>query len=523
MSNEIPWIREKLLESYPDLDQDGGVDLDGRCGIRGGEIADTNGDHFVDDSEARNFYVANREVINNNIPYFCWSSVLSPDNPIHELIYLESKLRPASEVQDAYQLLGRVLADTNRLLEEKEQEGELSPFWKMMQVYLALDQYVDFESRFSLLGSALFLGDIASGVLDCNTGTYVLLAIAYEKGWPVCSVYAPEHEFARWDDGNGNRVNFEMRDGNAFTDESYIQKFNISCTSVESGVYMSNLTPAQMRSEFIYYIGAELFERERYNEALPYIDRAIELDPRNVVAVLGRGILYWKLNRLEEAVSNLSHAIELDPQMEYAYRIRASAKLLLEDYEGALSDLDNAIAISQRMCGSYLYRHIANEALGREEAAAADLETLTDKCPDIASLHGESIGEIVGLFQRDAMGRAQEYVARGRERMAAHDLEGAIEDFTQAIELTPLNVIARSARAAVECTLSRYEECIQDFTILIESYPSYAEPYYNRAFTYFKLERYEEALRDVERALELDPTNQMAQELKRLIREAMNQ
>lgn len=512
MSNEIPWIREKLLEKYPDLDQDGGVDLDGRHGIRGNEIADTNGDHFVDDSEARDFYVANQRILNRRIPYFKWSSVLSPDNPVHELIYLESKFLPATMVQGAYEFLGRVLAETNRLLEEKEQDGELDPYWKMMQIYLALTPSVTIETQYSLLRNIFFLSNISDRSMDCNTSTYVLFAVAHEKVWPVYAVHAPFHTFARWDDGNGETYNFDILNEGGKTDEYYIRQYHIDPVSVESGAYMVNLTASELRGAFFADVGESLLGMRKFEDALEYCDRAIELDGENVNAYGNRAKAYWNLNRLEEANAGFGRVIELDPQMDKAYFFRARIRLQLGQYEEALSDLDRALSRSPDDCVAHYLRGVAYRELGRAIDAEADFATAIGICPQLATAVDYSVEDAARLGQSENERRCDEFISRGENRRSRSDFEGAFDDYTHALELDPANILARLGLGIVKVEMGHFEEGIADFTAVIESYPSYALSYLKRGQAYVGLGRYDEALRDIEKVLELDPDNEQARQ-----------
>lgn len=56
--------------------------------------------------------------------------------------------------------------------------------------------------------------------------------------------------------------------------------------------------------------------RSRRNDesgALSDLDRAIEIDPDNVTALLGRGVLLFHKLRLNEARNDLRRALEIDP------------------------------------------------------------------------------------------------------------------------------------------------------------------------------------------------------------------
>jgi len=64
------------------------------------------------------------------------------------------------------------------------------------------------------------------------------------------------------------------------------------------------------------------------NRAITDYTRAIELDPRNVLAYNNRGNAYLPLGKLEEAIRDYNRAIEIDPGTAAIYLNRGFAMLL---------------------------------------------------------------------------------------------------------------------------------------------------------------------------------------------------
>jgi len=58
---------------------------------------------------------------------------------------------------------------------------------------------------------------------------------------------------------------------------------------------------------------SQFFLQGKIKEALEYLERAIQADPRNFDAYNFRGIVYASLNQFEEAISNFKKAAENDP------------------------------------------------------------------------------------------------------------------------------------------------------------------------------------------------------------------
>ena len=68
-----------------------------------------------------------------------------------------------------------------------------------------------------------------------------------------------------------------------------------------------------------YHLGYINIKREKYAEALDYLDKAIELNDEYYLAWFAKHDLLTKMNRTEEAKQCLNKAIELNP--EYAVQL----------------------------------------------------------------------------------------------------------------------------------------------------------------------------------------------------------
>jgi tetratricopeptide (TPR) repeat protein len=80
-----------------------------------------------------------------------------------------------------------------------------------------------------------------------------------------------------------------------------------------------------------------------HDEALADYDRAIGLDPDNILAVAARGDTYLKLKQYDEALADYNRAIGLDPGYFWAVRSRGEAYKLTRQYDEALAGFNRAI------------------------------------------------------------------------------------------------------------------------------------------------------------------------------------
>jgi tetratricopeptide (TPR) repeat protein len=72
--------------------------------------------------------------------------------------------------------------------------------------------------------------------------------------------------------------------------------------------------PEGATSQWYYDQGCQLCNSGRYDEAIDYLDKAIELDPNFAEAYGARGIVYLNTSDYDEAIIDFDECIRLNPQ-----------------------------------------------------------------------------------------------------------------------------------------------------------------------------------------------------------------
>ena len=80
----------------------------------------------------------------------------------------------------------------------------------------------------------------------------------------------------------------------------------------------------------------------RYEEALVYFNKALELDKDEPLTLNNRGFTRYKLNNLAGALEDINKSIFLYTTNAYAYKNRALVYLALDKKEEACTDLQKA-------------------------------------------------------------------------------------------------------------------------------------------------------------------------------------
>ncbi|QIZ72449.1 tetratricopeptide repeat protein [Oxynema aestuarii] len=117
---------------------------------------------------------------------------------------------------------------------------------------------------------------------------------------------------------------------------------------------------------------------------------------------------------------------------------------------------------------------------------------------------------LAGLVERFyepilAPGNPQAYYNRGFERLDMGDYRGAVEDYTEALELDPQQATAYNNRGLAHFHLGELDGAIADYSASLELNPNESVVYFNRGFAYFNRGDYEAAIADYNNALRLAP------------------
>ncbi len=145
-------------------------------------------------------------------------------------------------------------------------------------------------------------------------------------------------------------------------------------------------------------LGVHLARTERPDEAIPHLERAIELKPTNRVAWNGLAGAYEKLGERDEAIATYERALASDPRDAYAHFNLGVLLTQQRDLERAMQHyaaaLKHAPSDSRVHAAAHtnLGRTLADQtrrhmAAGRYDEAVSDLKQAVTEVPDLAAGH----------------------------------------------------------------------------------------------------------------------------------------
>jgi tetratricopeptide (TPR) repeat protein len=206
-----------------------------------------------------------------------------------------------------------------------------------------------------------------------------------------------------------------------------------------------------------------------WDNAIIDYTKAIALEENDAVAYNDLGVARFSKDDLDEAILDFNKAIELKPDFAGAYGSRGAAKMSKFDFDGAISDFNKAIALKP------------DDNYFKNELWFAKNESTNSK-PVL-------------------------YLHRGKVKKLGNNLDGAIADYSKAIELKPDFAEAYFSRGFAKKDKGDLDGAITDYTKAIELKPNYALAYNNRGWCEFLKNDFSGATNDATRAIQINTNN----------------
>lgn len=279
-----------------------------------------------------------------------------------------------------------------------------------------------------------------------------------------------------------------------------------------------------MDSKQLNIEGYERMDKKDYKGALEIYDQVIVLDPKNDQGYFQRGNCKRELGDNNGALSDYTKAIELSNPNNafYSYANRGLLKQDMGDYIGAIDDLTKVIeANSQDHYYAYIKgqvyvpRGLAKVMMGDLKGALDDLNTAINKY-HFTDGYVYRIRGIVKRDLKDYEGAINDYTQaiksnphepeyyydRSHIKYKANDIQGAFEDISKAIEISPIQKYYER-RCGLRSVMNDNSGMIADLDELIKINPTNSDFYYQRAIWKINVSQKQGACSDLQRAQDL--------------------
>ena len=198
--------------------------------------------------------------------------------------------------------------------------------------------------------------------------------------------------------------------------------------------------------------GMDARRMKRYDEAIPYYTKAIQLDPQNATAYKWRGITYNSIKEYHQAIDDLTKAIRLNPEDGLSYSIRGNAYLMLNNVPEAFRNCNIAIQFNPNDFTAYRTR-----------------------------------GDYFSWLKQ---------------------YQKAIPEYDKAIHINPSDPWSYLGRGIAYGSIGQNKEAVRNYTIAIQFNPNFAPAYNNRGIAYYNLYQYSVSLKDA-RSIPVMPNNEL--------------
>jgi tetratricopeptide (TPR) repeat protein len=189
-----------------------------------------------------------------------------------------------------------------------------------------------------------------------------------------------------------------------------------------------------------YDHGMQLALKNDPDQALPYIDRAIQLDPQFADAYVQKGVIDGYKGRCEAAIQEFNRALELNPRLARAYSNRGNCYWNFKNTDQAIRDYSASLALDSTQPEALATRGMAYSRVGNWTQADPDLR------------------EAIRLGGRNPSA----YHNLGHTLFMQRRYLDAIQYFDQALVLQPDLALALRCRGLAKQLLGRAAEGLAD-------------------------------------------------------------
>lgn len=250
--------------------------------------------------------------------------------------------------------------------------------------------YSDYSSAYSFRAEAYFgLGDYSSAVSD------VINALSIDSDDKAFYLMAEHSDDAYTQLVTRLKAKALVEPNNPYW--SYCQgvvneqakKYDLAIDSYKKAM---SIDPDDLTS---YRIATCYEEIGNWNNAIEYIDKALEIKPEDVQYNNTKANLFWFSGDLDSAIEQVTKCVETDPENYFYYHRRGWFKEHNNDMNGALEDYTTSIVLEPKHAYSYMTRGRLLLTKGENEKAKEDF----NKCIELDSEpNGDSCAEFAFFY-----------------------------------------------------------------------------------------------------------------------------
>lgn len=252
----------------------------------------------------------------------------------------------------------------------------------------------------------------------------------------------------------------------------------------EAEGYFTNELETQPPTSFNYLMRAIVCrDNDRFDNAFRDLGAALQLDPKNVPALIERSFLWQARNRMDMALKDVNRAVQVNPNSADAYLERGVYRYRLKDHQDALADLDRAADLGSRS----IYIPLVRGSIFVERRDLDDAQRAFENAI------------VIDPKSFDA------HLMLGSVQLLRSKATAAVTTFSRAIKLEPDKGGGYGGRAVAYMSLGQHHEALEDLNKAIQLDSMRADLFRDRGQIYAMQTQWNQALADLNTALRIDP------------------
>jgi tetratricopeptide (TPR) repeat protein len=268
------------------------------------------------------------------------------------------------------------------------------------------------------------------------------------------------------------------------------------------------------------------YDKGKYEEAVKFLDIALEEDDQYLNAYFLRAESYYSLGQYYNAILDINRIFRIDNSVNSSttdyYLTRGKSFLALDDYSNANADLGKAISYYKRNAWAHYFLARLRFETRNHNEALKELDTAVTINANEASFHALRAEIKISYFKpvigsdayRDILSdiaiaialdehNPEYYHIRGEFLKNMGEIDKAMEDFDTMIRLSPKEDNAYTNRGLIKMSQYQYQGAALDFTKSILLNPEIESNYRYRGLCYNNLNNLSEAYKDFSKSIDM--------------------
>ena len=236
-------------------------------------------------------------------------------------------------------------------------------------------------------------------------------------------------------------------------------------------------------------LGNDAYKKKSFEEALEHYNKAVELDPTEIIYLLNIAAVYFEQKEYDKCISQCEKAIETGRENRADFKLIAKAFTRIG--------------------------HVYKKKESWKQAKVAYEKSMSEhRTPEIKTLLSD-IDKIIKEAEKKAYidpEKAEEEKELGNKKFKEGDYPAAIKHYTEAVKRNPDDPKYYSNRAACYTKLAAFNLGLKDCEKCVEIDPKFIKGWIRKGKILQGMQQQGKALNAYQKALELDPSNSEALE-----------